>query len=75
MKFNRNIISLQVVAPKPTTHFVLKDPKHGPGNRPYWQQAGTRFPALIKFLQNEPDPDRRRAVIDERIRVLRRVSE
>jgi hypothetical protein len=34
---------------------VLDDTRYGPGNIPHWALNKTRFPNLIKALNQEPD--------------------
>ena len=41
---------------------VLNDNKYGPGNRPHWALNKTRFPNLIKALNEEPDMGIRKQV-------------
>ena len=42
---------------------VLDDNKYGPGNRPHWAINKTRFPNLIKALNQEPDMGTRNQVL------------
>ena len=41
---------------------VLNDNRYGPGNRPHWALNKTRFPNLIKALNEEPDMGIRKRV-------------
>ena len=46
---------------------VLDNDKFGPGNRPIWDmkegRVSSRYPGLIKALQRESDPSRRRQIL------------
>ena len=41
---------------------LLNDNRYGPGNRPHWALNKTRFPNLIKALNEEPDMGIRKRV-------------
>ena len=48
---------------------VLDSIKYEPGNRPYWEMKEGRiqsqYPDLIRALRSEPDPSRRRQIVNQ----------
>ena len=56
LKRNQAALSLRIILN------LLDDNRYGPGNRSHWALNKTRFPNLIKALNQEPDMSTRKCV-------------
>ena len=66
MQKNKKDVKSESISPAVNTvakrRSVLNDNRYGPGNRPHWALNKTRFPNLIKALNEEPDMGIRKRV-------------
>ena len=66
MQKNKKDVKSKSISPAVNTvakrRSVLNDNRYGPGNRPHWALNKTRFPNLIKALNEEPDMGIRKRV-------------